>query len=895
MKNRMKISYFSHAFMMLAFMGAVSACVQDDNVVDEVIKTKASNEGLSISPIVSESPIVVASTRAESIEALKEKELNTLDVFIELVGGDGTFVQQYHLTSTQQKPIKYGDLNLLADSWRQALKYQEGNKYNIYIAANNPLTSSDITTVTALKALTFNEVDKEIGLAVLDADGNIGWSGSGNNDTSGNIYKLYAESLPTNGRAYTTEKEFMMDYVIENWEPVSTSQSQVFDAKMNRAAAKIVLNVNFASKFLQELEADELTLTPEGLTATPAWKFNKFAFDAPVFAPVIAEGSRPASADEVHDSGFNIFHNETYAGNDKHFTITTYTYPNAWDEGKNTTDAPSLIVSVRYYDKKDSKKYTTNYYRVPLVKSDITSINRNTIYVINATIATRGSDTHEDVTPIGGLEYQVLPWNNENNSDVIENHVESVPNYYLNVNPKVYTLRGDGEQELIINYTKGSGHKVAWNLFKIDTQTGAKGDAVESTDNSAVWGWFYNSDNKMQTTYRDASTWTHMKVEINQQPETDSNHGTISVKSTALSNRAIKYMLLRVYLNEEATFDDDGNPTYYEDILIRHFPTDNIQNITGSWSSRYGAKKKTPGTGYGTNTQYFANPDNYIRTPEASYWEYRDGPNNWDNYTSEENAYAGPDNYYYWAVYTPSWIGGYYIYYRARYQNATFEPVEWIDYEKRINGNQRSDEHFSAHIYDTGANPPEIKYLDADYTPGRSINPQAYNNHMYVVQISSTSEEYVLGRPLINPATHQSNDDVVSPAFMIASQLGVVSRFGEYEGAIAAEHCATYMEVGDDVDKTRYTGWRLPTAAEIGVIAKYQKNDIDGTSIPEQYRVMATVLGGPSYWALNNTEVETGQSGNDRGFVRCVRDLSADEIEKLNGFEALQKRYQSRQ
>ena len=646
---------------MLAFMGAVSACVQDDNVVDEVIKTKASNEGLSISPIVSESPIVVASTRAESIEALKEKELNTLDVFIELVGGDGTFVQQYHLTSTQQKPIKYGDLNLLADSWRQALKYQEGNKYNIYIAANNPLTSSDITTVTALKALTFNEVDKEIGLAVLDADGNIGWSGSGNNDTSGNIYKLYAESLPTNGRAYTTEKEFMMDYVIENWEPVSTSQSQVFDAKMNRAAAKIVLNVNFASKFLQELEADELTLTPEGLTATPAWKFNKFAFDAPVFAPVIAEGSRPASADEVHDSGFNIFHNETYAGNDKHFTITTYTYPNAWDEGKNTTDAPSLIVSVRYYDKKDSKKYTTNYYRVPLVKSDITSINRNTIYVINATIATRGSDTHEDVTPIGGLEYQVLPWNNENNSDVIENHVESVPNYYLNVNPKVYTLRGDGEQELIINYTKGSGHKVAWNLFKIDTQTGAKGDAVESTDNSAVWGWFYNSDNKMQTTYRDASTWTHMKVEINQQPETDSNHGTISVKSTALSNRAIKYMLLRVYLNEEATFDDDGNPTYYEDILIRHFPTDNIQNITGSWSSRYGAKKKTPGTGYGTNTQYFANPDNYIRTPEASYWEYRDGPNNWDNYTSEENAYAGPDNYYYWAVYTPLWIGGYYI------------------------------------------------------------------------------------------------------------------------------------------------------------------------------------------------------------------------------------------
>ena len=885
---------------MLAFMGAVSACVQDDNVVDEVIKTKASNEGLSISPIVSESPIVVASTRAESIEALKEKELNTLDVFIELVGGeDGKFVQQYHLTSTPQNPIKYGDLNLLADSWRQALKYQEGNKYNIYIAANNPLTSSEITTVTALKALTFNEVDKEIGLAVLDADGNIGWSGSGNNDTSGNIYKLYAESLPTNGRAYTTEKEFMMDYVIKNWEPTTTSQSQVFEAEMKRAAAKIVLNVNFSSKFLQELEADELTLTPEGLSngpATPAWKFNKFAFDAPVFAPVIAEGSSPASADEVHDSGFNIFHNETYAGNDKHFTITTYTYPNAWDEGKNTTDAPSLIVSVRYYGKKDSEKnYTTNYYRVPLVNSTVTSINRNTIYVINATIATRGSDTHEDVIPIGGIEYQVLPWNDESNSEVIENHVVSVPNYYLNVNPKVYTLRGDGVQELPINYTKGSGHKVAWKLFKINTQTGAKGDAVKSTDNSAVWGWFYNSDGQMQTTYSDASTWEHMKVEINQQPEPDLNHGTILVKSTALSNRAIKYMLLRVYLNEEATFDDDGNPTYYEDILIRHFPTDNIQNITGSWSSKVGVIGKVPGTEYGTNRQYFNNPSNYIRqveeTEDLSNSGWSGYPNNWAN--SERNANAGTDHYYYWRVRSWSlWEGYYYTYYRARYNVAVSGPVQWVDYDKRIEG-ELIDDHFISKVYSGGVM-HRIDPGSTNWIGGTNDVGHLTNNHMYVIQISSTSDEYILGRPLVDSATQQSFDQVVSPAFMIASQLGAVQPFDNGLGARAAEHCATYMEVGDDPARTRYTGWRLPTAEEISVIIKYQSGDVGNVHIDARYRVMAEVLSGASYWALNNTRIATGV-GSGEGYVRCVRDLSADEIKKLNGFEALQERYQSRQ
>ena len=105
---------------------------------------------------------------------------------------------------------------------------------------------------------------------------------------------------------------------------------------------------------------------------------------------------------------------------------------------------------------------------------------------------------------------------------------------------------------------------------------------------------------------------------------------------------------------------------------------------------------------------------------------------------------------------------------------------------------------------------------DQDATSGRD------NNQMYVVQITSTnqtSSDYKIGHVTnINETTKLSPENVVSPAFMLASQLGTVSTFGK--GVNASNHCDKYVEVRTDGKK--YTGWRLPTAAEIGVITKYQ-------------------------------------------------------------------------
>ncbi len=151
-----------------------------------------------------------------------------------------------------------------------------------------------------------------------------------------------------------------------------------------------------------------------------------------------------------------------------------------------------------------------------------------------------------------------------------------------------------------------------------------------------------------------------------------------------------------------------------------------------------------------------------------------------------------------------------------------------------------------------------------------SYNDGQNNNHMYVVQITQTDGTYTIGHVNnIDETTKLSDENVVSPAFALASQLGTVSPVSN--STTASKHCDDYIEVG--LDGTRYEDWRLPTAAEIGVIVGYQYN--------ESQDVITEVLRGKTYWALNGTQVETKSTNSGTGYVRCVRDLSPEEVTKL--------------
>lgn len=160
------------------------------------------------------------------------------------------------------------------------------------------------------------------------------------------------------------------------------------------------------------------------------------------------------------------------------------------------------------------------------------------------------------------------------------------------------------------------------------------------------------------------------------------------------------------------------------------------------------------------------------------------------------------------------------------------------------------------------------------------------NNRMYIIQVSSTKDsEYNIAHPNKDKSGY-TIDKVVSPAFMIASQLGTVTS-GAFDQESAMKHCNTYREVqkekGSNV-QVIYDDWRLPTETEIKFIVDFQKESFktnDGT----KKRPIQPVLQGAKYYTMdrNKSTVETKVSNAGSGtFVRCVRDLTPREVEELD-------------
>lgn len=158
------------------------------------------------------------------------------------------------------------------------------------------------------------------------------------------------------------------------------------------------------------------------------------------------------------------------------------------------------------------------------------------------------------------------------------------------------------------------------------------------------------------------------------------------------------------------------------------------------------------------------------------------------------------------------------------------------------------------------------------------------NPRMYHVHVTATSSDYILAKPRLDAdgftESSPENTKLVSPSFMIASQLGGTNipsssggGFGnsgirELPGGVrqAKMHCEQYVEVsGGKV----YDDWRLPTAAEIDIIIQHQKSS----------DAMATVLSGSRYYCAYNLEngqpehTKSSEGGNSGScHVRCIRD-----------------------
>lgn len=196
-------------------------------------------------------------------------------------------------------------------------------------------------------------------------------------------------------------------------------------------------------------------------------------------------------------------------------------------------------------------------------------------------------------------------------------------------------------------------------------------------------------------------------------------------------------------------------------------------------------------------------------------------------------------------------------------------------YEEK--GNRKvSNDYFSSKVYYEGDwwNDEGIyTYTWSRYASNPSLGTRQDgndNNNMYFVRITKTSNEYVLSVPAMDKDGYTENspenNQLVAPAFMIASQLGTVypQRFND-----AKEHCKQYAE--KSLAGEVYDDWRLPTEAELEIIDKYQNTT--GSVIDE-------VLGGKYYWAASGEAYKTqkGTEGTEyEAYIRCIRTVQANE------------------
>lgn len=179
---------------------------------------------------------------------------------------------------------------------------------------------------------------------------------------------------------------------------------------------------------------------------------------------------------------------------------------------------------------------------------------------------------------------------------------------------------------------------------------------------------------------------------------------------------------------------------------------------------------------------------------------------------------------------------------------------------------------YKAKYYENG----DIKFFANKESSGNK------NNRMYIIQVSSTKDsKYNIAHPNTDKATGYTNDEVVSPAFMIASQLGAVLS-ANFDQSGAKTHCETYREVKKENGKqVIYDGWRLPTKTEIQFIVDFQQESYKNNK-GETKQPIKPVLEGANYYTLNNKTVATGVESGNEVFVRCVRDLTPAEVDELD-------------
>lgn len=603
----------------------------------------------------------------------------------------------------------------------------------------------------------------------------------------------------------TDEPETAATVQLNNGEKADDTELQV---TLRRAAAKIVVKIEKGEHVRFDNNGPDATIT-----TNPGYYLRNMPYSTSVLPP----NSMDAATADLRTP--YLFGGNYFDWTSDLITVTAYAYAHVWDNKSSLEKEVRLIVNIPMYNTPrnaegkptgDPKEYLpSSYYQIPVSKSKM--LNRNTCYEVTVTVDAPGGSDPSKPIELTEIAYSVYDWQEE----PVNVGGEDGRPAYLTLNEYEMEMHNMEDDNTTLEFASSSAVTATIDSVYYINKFGQKQELeiINEREDPDEWG-------------EETNRYPYWKNECTIRITPAANiTGKIDVFGTVPENNAVRYIVFTVTNNDNIS----------RKVKVAQYPLTYITNVEGYYSYR----------------------DDFVSTASdgtrgVTTWELLAGKkiNKGQAYPSAQVPYDN-DN---------AWICG-----------CSWNNNRW-SYSKTGTGffGSKVVESVSSN---TGLSNIEYARWDENRTGQSSRRRYTYdtetasvdlNNHrMYHVTITATSGEYTLGRPRITDGKTDPGEDnavLVSPSFMLASQLGAVMSANNVN--IAASHCEQYVEVAKD--GTVYDDWRLPTRAEIEIIYKYQ-NDSDA---------MDEVLSGESYWSASpNASIENpkpSDTGTNR--IRCIRD-----------------------
>lgn len=482
--------------MMMGCMTAffLAACINESDTLP--CTTTETNGNSIILDISSPSPAQPAS-RAEATGS--EAAISHIDVLI--FNADASEAKVYH----ERVTVSGGNTPEAIALTKSREEFAENQAYKVYLIANSKHEAARfdaLADLNALKAMT--QEDRNIHLTGLDLndvpqtflmDGIAHRKGESATDVV----------LNDNGQTEDTILEVVLRRAAAKIEVrISKGEKVTFGANMPSGAGYYLRNMPYTTSVISGVDAEAQLYTPT--IATPRyfqWGSNEVA-------------------------------------------VTAYVYAHSWaDESAFEKDVRLVVnLPLSYKESEDAEETVreSNYYQVPVV-GQTKRLERNTYYVVTATVNAPGATNPSEATTLEGIRYSVEDWAEE----TINVGGEEDRPIFLYVNKDEMTMYNMTDDNTTLHFSSSSAVSAkvqrAYYIDKFGQETNVANDILNQITITPAEGL----------------------------------SGNIAVHSPVPTNNAVRYIVI------EVTNEDGATPST---VTVAQHPLEYITNIQSWYSYR---------------------------------------------------------------------------------------------------------------------------------------------------------------------------------------------------------------------------------------------------------------------------------------------------------------------